>query len=552
MEQPRPRDGATQLLGAATLMSMGHVTSRLLGIVRERVIAGYFGTSLEASAFGAAARVPTMVYDLLIGGMLSAALVPVLASYAATKRDEFWRALSVLLSLAAVATGLIGLAVYAFAPQIARLLGPNFPAEGVLIVERSLRFIAPSVIAFGLAGTITGALYALERFSLPAAAGAAYNAVMITTVVLLHDRLGVYALAAGVSAGAVGQLLLLAPGLRDGKLRPLLDLRHPAVRRVLVLYAPIGLGLLVAQVQVWIDTRLASQAGDAALSVMRYGTQLIQFPHGFVAVAVSIAILPTLSASHALSEPVRYSRTLSRGIRLILALTLPAAVGLAVLAHPVVAAVYQHGEFNAASSGAVVVALIFYLVGLPFAAIDWPLNYASYARQDTLTPALVGVLSVLAYLAVAVALGPTMNLFALPAAWLFIGLVVADSAKHATHASVMLVITRRRVGPSTLVGTARTLVASGAAALVMGGVVLVVDSVLAGALPQTTLGWILRSGVGALVGAAVYLPLATRFGVAETSWLLDVVRRRLAEGGGGAAPPDGPSASGGPERTDRL
>lgn len=528
MQQPRSRDGAAHLLGAASLIALGHMASRLLGIVRERVIAGYFGTSLEASAFGAAARVPTMVYDLLIGGMLSAALVPVLASYVATRRAEFWRALSVLLSLVAAVTGIIGIGIYLFAPQMARLLGGDFPEEGVLIVEQSLRYLAPSVVAFGLAGTITGALYALERFTLPAAAGAVYNAVMIGTVVLFQDRLGVYALPLGVTAGAIGQVVLLAPGLRGGHIRPRIDLHHPAVRRVLVLYAPIGLGLLVAQAQVWIDTRLASQAGDAALSVMRYGTQLIQFPHGFVAVAVSIAILPTLSASHALSEPVRFSRTLSRGIRLILALTLPAAVGLAVLARPVVAAVYQHGEFGISSRDAVVVALIFYLLGLPFAAIDWPLNYASYARQDTLTPALVGILSVLVYLVVAVSLGPTSNLLALPATSLFVGLVVADSAKHATHASVMLVLTRRRVGPSALKGARRTLVASGAAALVMGAVVFYLDRFLVVRVPDDTLGWIARAGLGALVGAAVYLPVASRLGVGEIRWLLDVVRRRLS------------------------
>jgi putative peptidoglycan lipid II flippase len=472
-----------------------------------------------------------MVYDLLIGGMLSAALVPVLASYVATRRAEFWRALSVLLSLAAMATSLVAIGIYVFAPQIARFLGGDFPAEGVEIVEQSLRYIAPSVLAFGIAGTLTGALYALERFSLPAAAGAVYNAVMIGTIVLLQDRLGVYALPVGVTAGAIGQVVLLAPGLRDGHMRPRIDLRHPAVRRVLVLYAPIGLGLLIAQAQVWIDTRLASQAGESALSVMRYGTQLIQFPHGFVAVAVSIAILPTLSASHALSEPERYSRTLSRGIRLILALTLPAAVGLAVLAHPVVGAAYQHGEFGMGSREAVVVALIFYLIGLPFAAIDWPLNYASYARLDTLTPALVGVLSVCVYLVVAIALGPTNNALALAPAWLFVGLVIADSAKHATHASLMLVVTIRRVGPAALEGAPRTLVAAGVAALVMGVVVVAVDRFLAVRLPDETLGWVVRSGLGALVGAAVYLPLASRLGVGEIGWLVDVVRRRFAAEG---------------------
>jgi len=524
---PLPLGSTSRMFSSATVLAAGNVASRLLGLVREQVIAGFFATSLEASALRAALRVPTMIYDLLIGGMLSAALVPVLSAYATTRRAELWRALSVLLSASAVVTGVVGGLLFFLAGPAARLLAGGLSDPGVTIVATSLRWLSPAVLAFGLSGTITGALYALERFHRPAAAGAVYNLALIATLVAMHDRLGPYALPLGVTIGALSQVLVLAPGLRGGSIRFVLALRHPVVRRVLVLYAPVALGLAVTQVQVWIDTRLASQAGESALSAMGYGTNLIQFPHGLVAVAISIAILPAMSGAHARSDEDAFARTLARGLRAVLALSLPAAVGLAVLAGPVVGSVFQHGAFGDSSRQLVTIALWGYVLGLPFASVDWPLNYAFYARQDTLTPALVGIFSVGVYLVVAVAFGPTLNLAGLDAPIVFLGLVLADSAKQASHLVAMVALTRRRIGAAALSGTGRALAASAAAALVMGLAVFGVDRLLAGTVDAGKAAWVLRSVVGAGLGAAIYLPLAARLGVPEITWLLDVLRAKV-------------------------
>lgn len=519
---------AGRLLGSATLVAAGNVGSRVLGLVREQVIAGTYSVGLEASAFSAAARVPTMIYELVIGGMLSAALVPVLSTYASTRREEFWRVVGVLVSVVGLLMGLAALAVYALAAPLAGLLVPHFGPEGRSLVEGCLRVIAPSVLVFGLVGTLTGVLYARERFAPTAVAMTVYNLGLILSVLLWNERLGVYALPLGVTLGSLFQLLALLPGLRGGQLRLRPDFRHPALRRILILYAPIAAGLVVSQAQVMFDTRLASAAGDAALSTMRYATTLIQFPHGLVSVAISLAILPTLSAAHAKRETQTFARTLARGERTVLALTLPAAAGLAVLAVPVVGLVFQRGAFDDLARWLVVLALFGYLIGLPFVAVDWPLNYAFYARQNTWLPALVGVLSVIAYLLVALALGPTFNLLGLAPATVYLGLVLADSVKHASHALTMLFLVRRTMGPEALEGLGRTGIAAGAAALVMALAVLAADRlfVAASGLSQGTLAWGLRAALGMLLGAAVYLPLAARLGVGEVAWILGVVRER--------------------------
>jgi putative peptidoglycan lipid II flippase len=523
------RSGGGRLFGAASLMAAGNVASRVLGLVRQQVIAGLYGNTLQAQALAAALRVPTMIYDLLVGGMLTAALVPVLSGYASTRRSELWRAISVITSGVGVVTGSVALLLYVLSGPVAGLLAGGLGPEGEAMVATSLRWLSPAVAAFGLAGALTGALYALERFARPAATGAVYNLAMIATVLMLHDRLGPYAVPLGVTVGGCAQVLLLVPGLRDGRLRPTLDFRHPVVRRVLVLYAPVAAGLIVTQMQVAIDTNLAART-PRGLSVMVYATNLIQFPHGLVAVAISIAILPTLSAAHARGDPGTYATTLARGVRAVLALTLPAAVGLAVLAEPVVGAVFQRGAFGAADRMLVELALLGYVVGLPFAAADWPLNAGFYARGDTLTPTLVGVFSVLVYLAVAIAIGPILNVTGLAPSVLFLGLVLADSAKQASHLAAMAWLTRRRVGPAGLEGVARTSWAAGAAALAMGAVVLLVDRALASALGAGTLSWVARAAIGAAVGAAVYMPLAARLGVPEIAWLVQVARTRALPG----------------------
>ena len=519
---------AARLLGAAALLALGNVASRLLGFVRMRTITSLFGLGLQTDAFLAAAKVPTALYNLLVGGQLSAALVPVLSRYAAREdRVELWRAASVLATAASGALATMAMVVYVLAPRLALWLTPDYGIEGMAIVEGSLRWMAPAILVFGMAGVLTGLLLSLERFTLPAAAGAAYNAAMIAAILVAHERLGVYALPLGVLAGSLGQLALLLPGIRDAQLRPVLDLRHPALRRVLLLYAPIGAGLLVTDVALpAADVRLAALAGTAARGILDVATQLTQFPHGLVAVAISVAILPALSSAHAQEDQARFERTLSRGLRAVLALALPAAVGLAVLAEPVTGAVFQAGAFGASDREAVALALSAYLLGLPFAAVDWPLNYAFYARHNTWLPALVGVASVGVWLAVATVLGP-LDLLGLPEDRRFMSLALADSAKHAAHAGVMLVLARRAWGREAQSGLGKTLRAAGLAAAAMGLVVAGVDRALASGLEPNAVSFALRSVLGAGVGLVFYFWLAARLGLSEVAWLLDKLRARL-------------------------
>ncbi len=505
---------------AAGVIALGNVSSRVLGLFRVTLIAGLFGATGLVSAYQVAATVPTMIYDLLIGGMLSSALVPVFSEYAAAKdRQELGRLVSVILTLAVTIMLVIVVVLEAFAPQVAGLLGVGFTPELRAVSVRCIRIVTIALFFFALSGIVTGTLYTLKRFTYPAFGAAAFNVGIIVSAVVLYRWLGIYSLAVGVVVGSLLQLAIQLPDLRHLRLGLYFDFSHPAVRRIVKLYLPVLAGLLVSQIQVGIDRNLASQTGEQSIAWMQNATTLIQFPHGLVAVAISLAVLPSLSRFYALKDWGGYRKTLALGLRMVLMLIVPAAVGLFILSGPIIQLIFEHGRFTPVDTAWTVLALRYYLVGLIFASIDWPLNYAFYARQDTLTPALVGVFSVLVYLGVALTLLPTMGM---------IGLVLADSMKQFSHAITMLALTYLHLGGlenrRMILAGGKTVVTSA----VMGLVILAVMRWLPAYLVfGKLLNALLLVGIGGGLGLVVYFVCGALLRQEEIIMLWRTARSRL-------------------------
>ena len=314
------------------------------------IIAGYFGASGLVSAFRVASIVPTMLYDFLIGGMLSAALVPILSDYARPeRRPELVRLVGALLSLAAVTLAALVLILALFAPQVARVLAQGFDSfdpELLPLTTRLLRLIAPVVWFFSMAGLLTAILYALQRFSLPAVATASYNLGIVIAAPLLAGRIGIASLAVGVLAGSMVQFGLMAWDVRRAGLRFSVQWSHPALARIVRLYLPIAAGLIVAQIQIGLDRRLASGTGVQSIAWMGNATTLQQLPLGLISVAISLAALPRLSQQFAAGDEGAYRRTLAGGLRMVLVLIAPVLVGLWLLAEPTVRLLFERGQFT--------------------------------------------------------------------------------------------------------------------------------------------------------------------------------------------------------------
>lgn len=513
---------------AASIIALGNVASRILGLARDTVKANLFGATGLVSAYEAAAIVPTLLYDLLVGGMVSSALVPVFSEYAHKDRRELWRLASLVVTLAVIVLAGLALVVELAAPLAAWLISGGFEAGLLQATTDLLRITVIATLFISLSGILGGLLQALKRFTLPAFTSAAFNLAIVVCALLLGSRYGILSMAIGLLAGAALQVVLQLPGLRDVHLRPAWDLRHPGLRQIGKLYLPIILGLAINQLAILLSYHLASRANEEGIAWMRYATTLIQFPLGLVATAVSIAILPTLSQQASMDNPEgesAFKATLARGMKLVLLLIVPSVVGLLVMAQPIIALLFEHGQFSPADTVAVTGVLRFYLPGLAFAAVDLPLVFAFYARKDTLTPAIVGLISnVVVYLAAAIAPGVIL---ARPLQ--VVDLAFANSVQWISHALIMLWLLKRRVGGLRGFGlSALTLKAlAGSAAMGVGAALtahLLESAPGAASLLRESA---IVAGAG-LVGVAIYAGAMAVLHVGEMAYLSDLIRRRAA------------------------
>ena len=522
----------TGMAGAAIIIMLGNAASRLLGLVRDQVIAALFGRTGATDAFVAAMTVPTMLYDLVIGGAVSAALVPVLSGYAAgDDQRDLRRVAGSVLTLAALVLAVAVAVLWLFAEQAMALLGTGFAPENRELSVLLVRIALPSVVFLGLSAVMTAILYARQVFTYPAFCVAAYNASIIVAALFFAPQLGPASLTLGVLLGAFLQAAIQVPGLRGLGLRPLLDLKHPGVRRIFVLYAPVALGLVVSQVGVGIDRNLASRAGEGAMAAMRFATTLVQLPLGLVVTAAAYATLPTLSryagqlesalaGDEASAAAEAYRSTLAMGLRISLFFVLPAMVGLIALREPAIALLFQRGRFEAGDTAQTAWILLFYLPQLPFVAADQLLIFAFYARKNTLTPMLVGVLGVGVYLVAGLSLLEPMRAA---------GLALANTLQHAVHAVVLFVLLARAVGGLADRRLWEPLARLAAAAALAAVVLALVGPPLAGlwdlASPWGQLAYVLAATA---LGGAAYLVAALALRSEELRLSFALARRAVA------------------------
>jgi putative peptidoglycan lipid II flippase len=519
--EPRSTKSETGLARSAGIIGLGSIVSRVIGVAREVITSYFFGSSGELSAYIIASAVPFMLYDLLVGGMLSAALVPVFSSYASReRRGELERIVSAVVTMIGVVLAFVVILLEVFAVPVANILGDFEDPALQIVLANCLRLISPALILFGIWGGVTGLLYALKRFNYTALSAAVFNLGIVVAAPLLAGRIGIYALPIGFLAGAAVQLAVTIPGLRDVRLRFSTTWNHPAVRRILRLYLPIALGLIITQVQIIVDRRWASAAGAESVSWMRYATTLIQMPLGLVPVAVSLAALPGLSQRASAGDWDTFRGIFGRGLRLVLVLLIPATVALWVLAVPVIQVLFEHGAFTATDSVWTVQALHLYLLGLMFAGVDFLLNYTFYARQDTRTPAIVGVIAVGVYFVTAWVLKGPLG---------FLGLVLADSAKQFAHAAIMLILLLGTPARLHHQGILKTLAKASVAALLMGAAAALLvrwlPAILPGGVRDGFLGGLVLLLVVGVICGALYLLALSVLRVSEVQIVLAPMRR---------------------------
>lgn len=505
---------------ATGVLALGNIASRVLGLAREIVLSNLFGASSAVSAVKVATNIPLAFYDLLIGGHVNSAIIPILSEIASRDGQRaLWQLVSILISAVTVMLAVLVLVLELLAPQIVSVAGG---AEFVELAASLLRITAPALVFMALFAVLSATLYALREFTWPAFAGAAFNGTVVIITFVFAGQYGVSAFALGWLVGALVQLLLQLPGLHDARLHFTLNWKHPALRQIMVLYAPVMFSLVMDTLVIrTFSYNLASQTGEASIGYMGWATTLIQFPHGLVATAISVAILPTLSrqATNNDDSGRSFKETLGSGLRLVITLIVPAAVGLFIMAIPIIALLFEHGKFTAQDTIMTALTLRLYLLGLPFAAVDLLLVYAFYARQDTFTPALIGLVSMLVYMVVAVMLMPTCGLFSL---------MLADSAKHVVHMLLSAYFLTRKMNGFGQQRVLLTLGKAMIAALGMGIVAALAEPVIEGLFPAAELlGEIALVSLTGSLSVLIFVLLAFALRLDELRWILGLIRSKV-------------------------
>lgn len=387
----------------ANLSTVGSFTllSRILGFTRDIIFASYFGAGGGMDAFLVAFKIPNFGRRLFAEGAFSQAFVPVLSEYKATRSDAETRELIArtggTLAIVLFALTLVGVFL---APVFIWMFAPGFHAVPgkFALSAHLLRLTFPYLLLISLTAFAGAILNTYGRFGPPAFAPVLLNISFIVAALVVAPHLAhpIFALAGAVLVAGVLQLSVQLPALARLRLliRPSLGFAHAGVRRIMRLMVPIMFGASTTQVNLLVDTIIASFLASGSVSWLYYSDRLMEFPLGVFAIALGTVILPRLSHHHALGESTRYSAMLDRALRLTFLFMPAAAMGLLTLGVPIVATIFGHGAFNGHDVAMSRASLMAYAVGLTGFALIKVLAPAYFARQDVRTPVRIGVLAV--------------------------------------------------------------------------------------------------------------------------------------------------------------
>ena len=388
------------LLRALATVSGMTLMSRILGFVRDFVVARAFGAGMATDAFFVAFRLPNLLRRMFAEGAFSQAFVPILAEYKNKRGEaETHRLVNHVASALGLAVLLVSILGAIASPLIIYATAPGFSADASKfeLTVQLTRITFPYIFFMSLVALAGGVLNTWSRFAIPAFTPVLLNLSFIAMALVAAPYFDPPVLALGwaVFIGGLAQLALqLRPLAKIGMLpRFSLDFSDPGVRRILKLMAPAILGVSISQISLLINTVFASFLPSGSVSWLYYADRLMEFPAGMLGVALGTILLPSLSKMHADKNPVEFSALLDWGLRLTLMLTLPAALGLALLAVPLITTLFHHGAFGVADVYQTRTALIAYSIGLAGLILVKILAPAFYARQDIRTPVKFGLIT---------------------------------------------------------------------------------------------------------------------------------------------------------------
>ena len=525
------RRGAARLVRSAGVVGLATMSSRALGLVRDLVLAHLFGASHEMDAYTVAFRFPNLLRDLFAEGAMSAAFVPTFTRVLTTEgKAAAWRLGNLVITALLVVTGAIAALGILFAWPIVGLAAADYAAvPGKLELAVSLaRVMFPFLTLIAVAVGLMGMQNSLGRFFVPAFSPAMFNIGTLATMAVLipvfraHGVRAIYAVAIGALAGGLGQVVVQWPGLRrEGfRFRPRFDGRDRGLREVLTLMGPGTMALAAVQINILVNTMLATSQGEGAAASLNFAFRVMYLPIGIFGLSVATAAIPSLSRDAARGDPRGMRATFSSALRMMLVLNVPATVGLMALATPIVGLLFEHGSFTARAAAGTAAALVCYapgLIGYSTVKLAVP---TFYALRDSRAPAVVAAVTVVVNAALSVLL---VRVIGVP------GLALGTALSSLFNAAGLLWLLRRRLGSidggRVLLATAKVTVA----ALVMGLAAWAGERGMEWVVPgHATVAKLLQVAAGIGAGLAVLAAAARALRIAEFEEAARAVRSRLS------------------------
>jgi putative peptidoglycan lipid II flippase len=486
----------SRLIKAAGVVGAATLVSRILGFVRDGVIAWFLGAGFSSDAFIAAFRIPNLLRRLLAEGSLSSAFIPVFTEYIVhNDQDEAFsmaRSAFRLLSIGLFCVTICGILL---SPWIVRLIVPGFEAEKISLTVTLTRWMFPYFFFIGLVALCMGILNVLGHFAAPAIAPVILNLSVIGSVFFIAPAMAtpVIGLAIGVLIGGFLQLVLQLPILvRKGfRFWDTAGLMHPGLKKVGILIFPIILGGAVYQINIVVGTLLGSLLSEGSVTYLYFADRLVQFPLGIFAIAASTAVLPALSRQAAARDFDDLKNTLAQALKLVFFISMPATVGLIVLREPIVALLFQRGAFDAAATQLTIQAVLYYSLGLwAFSAVRI-VAAAFFALQDARTPVRIAIISITANIFLGLILMKPLA---------HGGLALATSLASILNLSLLMHALRARLGSLGWENIARSAAKAFFSSLVMGIVVWASARTLippeSGTFPGLLIGVVASIGIG--------------------------------------------------------
>jgi len=389
---------------SATIIGSATILSRILGFIRDIILAAFFGTGIYTQAFVVAFRIPNMLRSVVGEGTTNSVIVPVLSQHL-LKHDkkDYWQLAANLINIMFFSTLVVTAIGIIIAPFIVKVIAPGFinEANKFAITVKLTRIMFPYIFFIGLTSISIGILNSFKYFKMPALSQATFNFLFIISIAIFYYvfNMGVFSLAIGVLIGGLGQLMIQIPSLyRYGfRLNKKVFGIHPAIRNIAKLFIPRLIGAGVYHINILVDTMLASLSfivGKGAVAALYFSNRLVQFPLAIFGIALAQAVLPTFSRQSLEENLDKFKETLGFSLRSVFFITIPSSIGLIILKDPIVKILFQRGQFDQYSSNITSFALLFYALGL-FAYAGIKILVSSfYSLKDTSTPVKIASLSV--------------------------------------------------------------------------------------------------------------------------------------------------------------